>query len=124
MVTGEMTVEFLPLGLGSGQLLVSDGPVLLLQPVHQLAQQVLLVLTLYGLGDVRAEPPAPTSRRICSASSSGSVTVYFFVAIPVTIPQGNRDNRAAHKPRNSPFTTFPLAFRGSSPTNSTTRGTL
>lgn len=28
------------------------------------------------------------------------------------------------RPRNSPFTTFPLAFRGSSPTNSTTRGTL
>jgi very-short-patch-repair endonuclease len=27
-------------------------------------------------------------------------------------------------PRNSPFTTFPLAFRGNSPTNSTTLGTL
>jgi hypothetical protein len=28
------------------------------------------------------------------------------------------------RPRSSPFTTFPLAFRGSSPTNSTARGTL
>jgi len=27
-------------------------------------------------------------------------------------------------PRNSPFTTFPLAFRGSSVTNSTVLGTL
>lgn len=32
--------------------------------------------------------------------------------------------RAPYRPRNSPFTTFPLAFRGSSGTNSTSLGTL
>lgn len=35
-----------------------------------------------------------------------------------------RLNPYSVRPRNSPFTTFPLAFRGSSVTNSTTRGTL
>ncbi|MHA5050786.1 hypothetical protein [Streptomyces sp. SD15] len=47
-------------------------------------------------------------------------------AAPLTVSGRNHAEGAVghHRPRNSPFTTFPLAFRGSSPTNSTTRGTL
>ncbi|MER7204355.1 hypothetical protein ABT363_42955, partial [Streptomyces sp. NPDC000188] len=37
---------------------------------------------------------------------------------------GQLPTTVAHRPRNSPFTTFPLALRGSSGTNSTSRGTL
>lgn len=121
----EVPFGLVQLGLRRRQFLGSERPAtLFLHPRDQLPQLIPLMLTLYGLGDVRAEPPAPTSRRISSASSSGSVTVYFFVAIPVTIPQNKQTNRAAQRPRNSPLTTFPLAFRGNSPTNSTTRGTL
>lgn len=43
---------------------------------------------------------------------------------PPSGPAGHPQESRSPHPRNSPFTTFPLAFRGSPPTNSTALGTL
>lgn len=44
--------------------------------------------------------------------------------VPAPGPSVAPASGAYARARSSPFTTLPLAFRGSSPTNSTARGTL